>query len=49
MISTVLLAEDMGLELKESLISRYLLIYAVIRETLELQGFERVSLATTDL
>jgi hypothetical protein len=48
-ISTVLLAEDMGLELKESLISCYLLIYAVMRKTLEFQGFERVSLATTDL
>ena len=49
MISTVLVAEDMGLELKESLISCYLLIYAVIRETLEFQGFERVGLAMTDL
>jgi len=46
-ISTVLLAEDMGLELKESLISCYLLIYAAVRKSLEFQGFERVSLAMT--
>ena len=49
MISTVLLAEDMGLELKESLISRYLLIYAVMRKSLEFQGFEPVRLAIVEI
>lgn len=45
MISTVLLAEDMGLEPKKSLIYPCLLLLVLVLKVLKFQGFEAVSLA----
>lgn len=48
MISTVLLAEDMGLEPKKSLVCPYSLLSPLGIDSLELQGFEAVNLAITE-
>ena len=49
MISTVLLAEDMGLEPKETLVCCCLLLSALGLQVLEFQGFERVSVGIAGL
>jgi len=48
-ISTVLLAEDMGLEPKEALICPCFLLSALALKTLEFQGVEAVSLAVPEI
>ena len=47
MISTVLLAEDMGLEPEEPLVFCCLVLFRVGAKMLKFQGFEAVRLAVT--
>ena len=48
MISTVLVAESMGLEPKGTVICCYLLLYVVICKALEFQRLERETLGTAE-